>query len=205
MIYIRIIDTNKSREVDVPELARSLPFGQAELDRLSSIGSRQRRLESFGALTALYDIISERGDVVASEIIRKADENGKPRFADPSLPPFSLAHSCGFAAAAVGDSEVGIDIELIRSRPRKDELAERFFSSEERRAFAENGTDEQFLLLWTQKEARIKLSSESLARSLSSPVSDGICVFSDVIDVGGARLAITVCSTTASEIRFIIK
>lgn len=197
MIYVRIIDTKNLISADIPELIRSLPFGKAEADRLLALKEGKRQLESLGALVALRDIL--KSNEISSEIARNS-ENGKPYFTDSSMPHFSLAHSCGICAAAVADTEVGIDIELIKRTPRKQELAKRFFTADERRQLEDANTDENFLLIWTQKESLVKLHGASLACSLQNSLPDAKRVFSGVIDVEKNRLAVTVYSASDSDI-----
>ena len=197
MIYVRIMDTKNLISADIPKLIRSLPFGKAETYRLLSLKEGKRQLESLGALVALRDIL--KSNEISSEIARDS-ENGKPYFKDSSLPRFSLAHSCGICAAVIGDAEVGIDIELIRPTPKKEELANRFFSENEKRQLAGENTDENFLLIWTQKESLVKLHGASLACSLQNSPPDAKCVFSGVIDVEKNRLAVTVYSASDSEV-----
>ena len=197
MIYIRILDTKNLIGADILEAVRSLPFGKAEADRLLSLRGDTRRLESLGALMALRDILSS--NKASAEIARDSD-NGKPYFKDASMPHFSLAHSCGICAAVTADAEVGIDIELIRPVPHRNELAERFFTDDEKQRLRESDTDKNFLLIWTQKEALVKMRGDSLACSLGKPLPHANRVLCDVIDLGTQRLAITVCSAKDDEI-----
>lgn len=197
MIYIRILDTKNLIGADILEAVRSLPFGKAEADRLLSLRGDTRRIESLGALMALRDILPS--NKTSTEIARDSD-NGKPYFKDASMPHFSLAHSCGICAAVTVDAEVGIDIELIRPVPHKNELAERFFTEDEKQGLLESYTDENFLLIWTQKEALVKMRGDSLACSLGKPLPHANRVLCDVIDLGTQRLAITVCSARDDEI-----
>lgn len=197
MIYIRILDTKNLIGADILEAVRSLPFGKSEADRLLSLRGDTRLLESLGALMALRDILPS--NKASAEIARDSD-NGKPYFKDASMPHFSLAHSCGICAAVTADAEVGIDIELIRPVPHKNELAERFFTEDEKQRLRESDTDENFLLIWTQKEALVKMRGNSLACSLGKPLPHANRVLCNVIDLGTQRLAITVCSAKDDEI-----
>lgn len=197
MIYIRILDTKNLIGADILEAVRSLPFGKAEADRLLSLRGDTRRLESLGALMTLRDILPS--NKASAEIARDSD-NGKPYFKDTSMPHFSLAHSCGICAAVTADAEVGIDIELIRPVPHRNEMTERFFTEDEKQRLRESDTDENFLLIWTQKEALVKMRGDSLACSLGKPLPHANRVLCDVIDLGTQRLAITVCSAKDDEI-----
>lgn len=201
MIYVNIIDTQNLIGVDVIDAVRSLPFGENEKARLLSIKAEGRRLESLGALIALRDIMAKRADLTPTEIVRDGQGNGKPRFDDPALPHFSLAHSCKISAAAVSDAPVGIDVEVIRPHARKEELAARFFTSDEQKAFSQSGTDKDFLLIWTQKEALVKLHGASLADSLGAPLSEGKRVFSGIVSIGEQDAAVSVYSAVDDKVK----
>lgn len=207
MIYLRIINTKNLINADIQALVEALPFGDDEKKRLLSIKRGQGQLESLGALIALRDIMSSnvsKQEISCAKIIRDESQNGKPRFEDETLKAFSLAHSCGFSAAVLGKAKIGVDIELIRPHAHKQELANRFFGDDERARFSSDATDENFLLLWTQKEALVKLHGASLASSLGGDLPDGKLVFSNVIDIDGERIAVTVYSELDDEIELSI-
>ncbi len=72
---------------------------------------------------------------------------------------FNLAHSGELALCAVARREVGIDIELVRPVPESAQIAERYFSIQERTALISTSreeVDEAFLRQWTRKEAYLK-------------------------------------------------
>lgn len=88
---------------------------------------------------------------------------GKPALVDG--PMFNLSHSGDRGVVAIGDrAPVGVDIEQI-GRPFQDMegLAKRCFTAPERRAI-DTAPDplRQFLIFWTAKEARMKLTGEGL-------------------------------------------
>ena len=96
------------------------------------------------------------------------DENGKPRAEGVY---FSLSHSGNYAVCAVGESDLGVDIE----QPRKNVLptAKRFFTAEEyEKIAASDFPEEEFCALWVLKEACIKCSGAGLRELSSVRVSD---------------------------------
>jgi len=101
-------------------------------------------------------------------------EGGKPVL-DPAQAPaglhFSLTHTRGLAACAVGRSHaLGIDAEVWRE-PAPIELAERYFAAVEARLLANLAPDERssaFYRLWTLKEAYLKATGQGLATALDS-------------------------------------
>ncbi|MEO7216733.1 MAG: 4'-phosphopantetheinyl transferase superfamily protein [Gemmatimonadaceae bacterium] len=88
-------------------------------------------------------------------------EFGKPEL-DPSFTKnglrFNLSHAGDIALCAVTEGcEVGIDIEVVRSKLDVDQIAERFFSPEERRIVAEAPDKaDTFVRIWVRKEAYLK-------------------------------------------------
>ncbi|PLR37350.1 hypothetical protein CYR55_10455 [Chimaeribacter californicus] len=91
-------------------------------------------------------------------------ESGKPCFAEPSLPAFSLSHSGQTVALLLSSGgEVGCDIEQVRARPRFAALAAQSFSPacchwlrRQRDPLA------AFWQLWTVHEAVLKQQGRSV-------------------------------------------
>ncbi len=97
---------------------------------------------------------------------------GKPRFADPELPFFSLSHSGRYALCALSDGEVGCDIQKMR--PFDERVAGRIMTAGELALFRTLGgrqAEEYFYRLWTVKESYVKYTGEGLSR-LSSAQAD---------------------------------
>lgn len=106
-------------------------------------------------------------------------EWGKPFFTDQTLPFFNWSHSGDLVFLATSDCDVGADIEVSRNRQRYLDIAERFYSKEETEAVRKGG-ENVFFLLWTMREAALKLSGRGLAGSdeLSLNPASGICTLS---------------------------
>ena len=115
-------------------------------------------------------------------------ENGRPYFCD-RMCDFSITHTQNHIFCAIIEGEepmrIGIDAEDI-NRPdfsNLDEMAARWFSPNEQKAFRTSPTKETFLRLWTRKEAYVKYTGEGI-RALSkldtvSLESDGDIRFFD--------------------------
>jgi 4'-phosphopantetheinyl transferase len=95
-------------------------------------------------------------------------EYGKPYF--PELPDahFNISHSLGYAALAISNAPVGVDIERL-SRVERIKDRGRFAA----RAFAKDELENvggalDFLDIWTRKEAYLKLDGRGLAIGLRS-------------------------------------
>ena len=92
-------------------------------------------------------------------------DNGKP-YIDGG-PHFSLSHSGKYAACAVSDCEVGVDIEHPRENTAR--LAKRFFTaSENERLAASDAPDEEFCRIWVGKESYIKATGMGFRAPLES-------------------------------------
>lgn len=92
--------------------------------------------------------------------------NGKPSLTDERY-YFNLSHSGAFAACALADFPLGIDIQEIR--PCAARVARRFFSETEQTALAE--TDDPtalFTRLWCRKESFLKAVGLGLRADLSA-------------------------------------
>ena len=100
-------------------------------------------------------------------------EYGKPllvkEFRDAGI-SFNLSHAKGVALLAItAGREIGVDVEWIRPGVTEEEIAERFFSTDEvrvLRALPKNAQEEAFFNCWTRKEAYIKAKGEGLSMPL---------------------------------------
>lgn len=85
--------------------------------------------------------------------------HGKPAIRGAAI-QFNLSHSGAMAACAVTrDSEIGIDIERIRTMPDLENIARRFFYPDDSRKLLELGEKERvpaFFRCWTRTEAYVK-------------------------------------------------
>jgi 4'-phosphopantetheinyl transferase len=100
---------------------------------------------------------------------------GKPALCNTdSVSPlhFNLSHSQGLALYAFSRGrEVGVDLELIRPEFATEEIANRYFSTQEVKelqALPQDLQPEGFFLCWTRKEAYVKARGEGLQVSLGS-------------------------------------
>ena len=96
---------------------------------------------------------------------------GKPRLASLKTPlQFNVSHSGELLLVAVAlDRAIGVDVEEIRRDMSVLEIAERFFSGNERSALArmpENLRHDAFFECWTRKEAYIKAKGDGLSLPL---------------------------------------
>jgi 4'-phosphopantetheinyl transferase len=92
---------------------------------------------------------------------------GKPALADPVPIQFNASHSGALALFAFTlGCEVGVDVEQIRRLQDMQEIASRFFCSEETAELMSLPSDEReraFFFCWTRKEAYVKAVGEGLS------------------------------------------
>ncbi len=99
-------------------------------------------------------------------------KRGKPSIREHFGLNFNTSHSGGLAVFAFAlNSEIGIDLELIRPLPDMCDLATRFFCREETEELMDVPADQReraFFLCWTRKEAYIKAVGDGLYLALDS-------------------------------------
>ncbi len=132
--------------------------------------------------------VSEYCGAPPGEIVFGRSQNGKP-FVEGADFHINYSHSGSFAAAAVSEYPVGIDIE---TRGRTDLRSTRKFATENELAYI-GDSPLNFLKIWTLKEAHFKCTGEGLAGNLGSVEfsPDGI---STVAAYGGFS-----CSTEVTD------
>ena len=99
-------------------------------------------------------------------------DKGKPGIASADKPQFNLTHSGGMAAVAfTTDCQLGIDAEHIRPVEEMQQIANRYFASDEAAELMlipENEREAAFFRCWTRKEAYIKAIGDGLSCPLDS-------------------------------------
>lgn len=103
------------------------------------------------------------------EIILEFGDKGKPFVSNLQNIHFNISHSGNYVVCAVADSEIGIDVERVRSVNLR--IAERFFSAPEiQDLMALNDAERMhyFITLWTIKESYLKAIGRGLTQHLNS-------------------------------------
>lgn len=99
-------------------------------------------------------------------------EHGKPFLEEryESDVQFNLTHSHDLVIAAVtAATEIGVDLEKVRTRPAAERLAARFYAVQERAALDHSPADAKerlFFRLWTRKESHLKATGTGLSVTL---------------------------------------
>ena len=110
----------------------------------------------------LEKTLKEKFNILMPEI--KKGVHGKPYFEGCDI-YFNISHSDVLQAIAIGDSEVGVDIEKIRNVNLQ--VASRFLKEECDYIMAANST-ECFFEIWTKKEAYLKYLGAGISGGLKS-------------------------------------
>ena len=144
---------------------------QARGDRFHFESDRQHFVVARGCLRTL---LARYLEIAPTKIQFSYVPHGKPRLATSTSPAqrlnFNLAHSGGFALYAFTQvGEVGVDLEQVRPELTGDDIARRFFSSNEVARLTNLPAalrHEAFFNCWTRKEAFIKGKGIGLSLAL---------------------------------------
>lgn len=119
-------------------------------------------------------------------------ENGKPYAGGTAF--FNISHSGSFAAIAVSDCEVGVDIERIRNVNLG--IAEKFSGGEREYIQSAENPQKAFFEIWTAKEAYLKKCGTGLTVPLDSFSVIGM---TDIYRFFYEDCLISVCSKEAPQ------
>ena len=116
-------------------------------------------------LNQLKSLVHRKGYLATRQLLKKFgippgnikyDQKGAPYLIDGRY--LSITHSRNFAAIAISDKKVGIDLEFYREKIKK--IGPRFLNIEETET-SEDFTDIKYLTkIWTAKEALYKIYSK---------------------------------------------
>lgn len=132
-------------------------FGYDGIER----GQRKKRESENGLSVLSYALEREHGISPARLVIARG-EHGKPYF--PQRPDicFSISHSGDYAAAALCETPVGVDIQIFR--PIKNNLINKLCDDTELRYINTSPDPSRaFIHLWTLKESYIKAIGKGMA------------------------------------------
>lgn len=138
-----------------------------ELIRAEKFSDQQNARAFRSIRSAVRRILGRYLDIPAGQIVFRYGPLGKPEIGSPATDlRFNLAHAEGKALLAVtSKTRIGVDIEPLRERTNALKIAERVFPPSELgrlKSVPAAQFDEQFLLLWTALEARVKSLGQSV-------------------------------------------
>lgn len=179
MMRYKIIHPEEYSAEQVDEIIAALPAWRRE--ECMRFKQRQGQMENALAYWLLSEMVGYKPAFVRGE-------HGKPSInGDLTLNHnvnFNLSH-CKRAVACIvsDDGEVGIDVESLgRYKPQ---LAEYCMSDEEQRQIVESDDpDGEFTMLWTKKEALLKMTGEGITddmkNCLTSSRAEGVEIESGI-------------------------
>ena len=172
----------------------ALPFGKTDTEELLNKKHLPSLARSLAARRALWDLLTLR-NIPPRPILRTSD--GKPYFEGGSAPSFSLSHTENFAVAALSEEEtpLGVDIEQLSSKRKTDALARRYFSSEELTRWERSpNKDQEFLRIWTEKEALSKCDGRGLSLLLKTEPSPSYHIRTFLLQKNESIALLSLCS-----------
>lgn len=102
----------------------------------------------------------------------KKNYYGKPKIENCPHLNFNISHSGEWVLLAIGQGEIGIDIERVKDLIRPLEIASRFFSENEYKRLVNIKDDNEklckFFEIWTKKESFIKYLGTGISTPLNS-------------------------------------
>jgi len=163
------------------EAERAATFGDPEL--------RRRYLVGRGILRALLGGYLDRP---AGSIRLRYGDAGKPSLRNPISPlRFNLSHSGEHLLVGMAEGvELGVDIEEVRKVSRREAIARRVLTAEERATIARFGSRDRnlaFLIFWSGKEALAKACGQGIGALLGGMTGG---VSANPLDLSSALRAI---------------
>ncbi len=150
-----LVGFTELRDLTQAELA---PLPDDELQREFGSDSRRKQFQCGRALLRL--MLQDWTGKPAIDHKLTTEEGGKPLCLDG--PAISITHGGDRVACSIAESgQIGIDLERIDREREVTEIAQRFFSSEER-AWLDAQPREGFFMLWVLKEAFVKAHGQSV-------------------------------------------
>ena len=115
--------------------------------------------EHRAAWALLAEVLHRELGIKALPEVAKGEE-GKPFFPERPDICFNLSHSHGAVACAVHDREVGVDMERLRTPPKR---------------LGQGMEPEAFFRLWTAREATVKRRGQGIAALMRGEAPDSLC------------------------------
>ncbi len=165
-------------------------------DYIKSLMNKKHRPSAFKSLAAMGILGGFAEELGIFPTIKKT-EFGKPYFSDIPYIDFSISHSDNLVGCSVCISKeqkpmIGIDLETVYKKdPMK--ISERFFTQKEiELVSSSDNPKKEFTILWTKKEAYLKLLGKGLSKPLSSFDVDSVPYRFETYEVKGNIF--TICS-----------
>lgn len=145
---------------DIALTAAHRVLSTAERERAAGISHRETCEQFVRTRAVLRVLLAQRTGQSPGSLVLEDESGEAPRLAGNVWRlHFNVSHSYDWAAVAVADFPVGIDIERIDAGQDWDGIADIMFHSEEREALRQAHPDQrtlEFFATWTRKEAYLK-------------------------------------------------
>jgi 4'-phosphopantetheinyl transferase len=143
-----------------------------ELDRARRFHFTHLRESFLIARGALRCLLGRYLDLHPKSIQFSYSSKGKPALEAGAHIHFNMTHSGGLAAIAItAGCQIGVDLEQIRPLSDMQQIAARFFCSEETAeimSLTQGERERAFFCCWTRKEAYVKAIGDGLSAPLDS-------------------------------------
>lgn len=182
--------------IDVQNASILGQMSEKRLEKINKCRVMKLKKQSIGAELLLNKAMKNETGMQAP-IKWDTDKNGKLFIPGTDI-HVNLSHSGDYAVCTVCDSEVGIDIEQIKTADMK--IAKRFFTeSEYEFVMNSKAPNEAFYEIWVRKESFIKAAGKGLAIPLS-----GFCVLDDTIEYECIKYRFKRYSVKSSEYKLCV-
>ena len=142
---------NETAHLAIWSIQEPASFFETDIQLAIPIANEERKIQHL-AVRLLFKLMMPAADL--NQLVMA--DNGKPYLI--GLPfHFSFSHCKGYAACAVDDKPIGIDIEIIH--PRIAKVAHKFLNEKEKSMIADLEQEDQLnqlAFLWAAKEAMYK-------------------------------------------------
>ena len=127
----------------------------------------RKKAETANGRSLLRTAVLNEFEINTDKLTIVTAEHGKPYFSERQDIFFNISHSGDYVAAAVGKSEIGVDVQIVRSV--KDNLIQKLCNNNEKE-FIQSAVDKNkaFITLWALKESYIK----AIGMGMSFPMSE---------------------------------
>ena len=195
---MRIVLKEIDRDIPFEKNSHLLPLVSEERrERIFRLkNDHMKNVSLFAEITMIEEASKDLSVSKESIRIEKTDL-GKPYVSGFENYHISLSHCDGMILFASSSSPVGVDIE--KPKANFERIAKRFFTEDESQKIknAPSPADE-FLLVWTRKEAFVKLTGEGLKRALDSfNVYDeslySYCTETTASNITGQKFCYSIC------------
>lgn len=177
--HICIAEINAIDELQVDSIIAELPSWRAE--KALAFKHLQGRKESALSFHLLQKVLREEFGI-AEEIAFEYNEHGKPSLKNHPEVYFNISHCKNAVACAVSEKPIGIDVEMLGRY--KESLARYVLNDEEFNAVqASENPDLKFTILWTKKEAVLKLVGTGVSNNMKNVL----------VEYGDKKITTTVC------------